>query len=300
MNGTTNNTGTGTWTVGATAGNAVLNVGSGIAMTLNNILVGNVSGAGAAMNIGSSSTVTTTLATAVNTIFSTSIAANSYGYINNAGAITTSRFEIGAAAATTTVGGIGVGVMSGGTINATDYFIIGLQGSPVGNSFTLTGGTINTTNQNLNVSYNTAAGTNVFNIQGGNVNVGGSKAFKLNDVGNAGTAVNVANLNGGVLKTVSVTAGTGSTNIFNFNGGTLQAATTAPAFMQGLTSAYVHAGGAVIDTNGFAATIAQSLLTPTGGGVSGTVSLDGNVGSGYIGAPLVTIAGTARRCYRYC
>jgi autotransporter-associated beta strand protein len=46
---------------------------------------------------------------------------------------------------------------------------------------------------------------------------------------------------------------------FNFNGGTLRSNTNATNFFNGLTTANVRAGGAVIDTNGNAITIGQAL-----------------------------------------
>lgn len=73
------------------------------------------------------------------------------------------------------------------------------------------------------------------------------------------------------------------------NGGTLQATGNAATFMQGLTTANIRAGGAVIDTNGFNITIAQALLHSTipgdganDGGLTvqgaGTLTLTGQLG----------------------
>jgi autotransporter-associated beta strand protein len=104
----------------------------------------------------------------------------------------------------------------------------------------------------------------------------------------------IVNLNGGTIATTSVHKGAGSVAIFNFNGGTLKAQVDNTAFMTDLTGAYVYAGGAVIDDNGKNITIGQSLLAPTGDGVSsaGMDSASGGVsGGGYIDRPLVTITG---------
>ena len=93
------------------------------------------------------------------------------------------------------------------------------------------------------------------------------------------TAAGTVNLNGGTIKTNAVTHG-GGTSTFNFNGGTLQA-TAGGAFMSGLTSANVLAGGAIINDGGFAITIGQALVSGTAndGGLSksgaGTLTLTG-------------------------
>jgi len=59
--------------------------------------------------------------------------------------------------------------------------------------------------------------------------------------------------------------------------------------VSGLNSSYINAGGATIDSNGFAVTLPQALLAPTGNGVSAsglTVS-----GGGYIATPQVVVTG---------
>ncbi|MFO1490497.1 MAG: autotransporter-associated beta strand repeat-containing protein [Kiritimatiellia bacterium] len=72
------------------------------------------------------------------------------------------------------------------------------------------------------------------------------------------------NLSGGTLtvSTVSILFGN---NIFNFNGGTYKLGAGTAGFST-FTSVNIKAGGAVIDTNGFSATIGQSLLDGGGGG----------------------------------
>lgn len=89
------------------------------------------------------------------------------------------------------------------------------------------------------------------------------------------------NLDGGTLSVPVIKKGTGTGGaVFNFNGGTLQALANSSVFMQGLTSANVKAGGAIIDDGGFTITIAQALLagTPSGGLTKlgdGTLTLSG-------------------------
>ncbi len=72
------------------------------------------------------------------------------------------------------------------------------------------------------------------------------------------------NLDGGTLTvgTVTITAGN---NVFNFNGGTYKLGAGTAGF-SAFTAANIKGGGAVIDTNGFSATIGQSLLDAGGGG----------------------------------
>lgn len=121
--------------------------------------------------------------------------------------------------------------------------------------------------------------------------------------GGVATVSGTLNLDGGTLTTARIYEGTGTAlgtvSTFNFNGGTLKAVTnttTGASFMAGLDNAFVKGGGAIIDTNGAAITIAQPLLTDTvstGGGLTklgnGTLTLTGS--NTYTGNTTVT-AGT--------
>ena len=93
-------------------------------------------------------------------------------------------------------------------------------------------------------------------------------------------------LNGGTLTTSRIFVGIGTgTSVFNFNGGTLQpSASPFTNFMNGLTHAYVQAGGAVIDSRGLDFTIAQTLEHDPG------VATDGGLAK--LGGGTVTLAGT--------
>jgi autotransporter-associated beta strand protein len=88
-----------------------------------------------------------------------------------------------------------------------------------------------------------------------------------------------------------IVKGTNGTGWVNFNGGTLKAASGANSgsFFNGLSSVNVFAGGGTIDTNGQNITIGQSLLAPTGNGVTTIPVSYGGVG--YIGAPYIGISG---------
>ncbi len=122
--------------------------------------------------------------------------------------------------------------------------------------------------------------------------------------GLTGNSANVANLNlnaGGLLQTLGFLNGVGNNpNVsINFNGGTLKAGTAANAgFLANLGGAYVYGGGAILDDNGQAITIAQPLLAPTGLGITGIALADG--GSGYTVPPQIVITdptGTGATAY---
>ena len=103
------------------------------------------------------------------------------------------------------------------------------------------------------------------------------------------------NLNAGTLITKSFTKTAGATAYLNFNGGTLQSAASSTTFLPALTAVYlngafgVNAGGLVMNTAGFDDTIAANLLAPAGNGVATIPVLTS--GSGYVGAPHISITG---------
>lgn len=178
--------------------------------------------------------------------------------------------------------------------------------------FNLSGGTYT---QSAGPVTNGVAGTGVMNISGsavynqngtgdngiwlgengtGIMNVSGSATINIAAVNNGiqlgrnATGAGVLNLLGGTVNTKAIYRGAG-TGRLNFNGGTLKANQANTAFLNDLTSAYVRSGGGTIDNNGFAITIGQALLAPTGNGVSAAgLSVSG---SGYIDTPVVTIVG---------
>src|SRR6185295_11341691 len=115
----------------------------------------------------------------------------------------------------TSVSGVGVYNMNGGTVNAGAGIRVGGTGA-------------GTLNQN---------GGTIFARQGINI---------ARIAGSYGTN----NLNGGILSTFNIATSTGTNAVFNFNGGTLQANFTPPAawFAGGILT-YVQAGGAIIDSS---------------------------------------------------
>jgi autotransporter-associated beta strand protein len=177
----------------------------------------------------------------------------------------------------------GVFNMSGGTFYdyAQEFSIANIAGAiGVAN---LSGGTLND-NNGIHVG---DRGTAILNVSGSAaVNLaGGPLQFGL--IGN--NTVGTVNLLGGTVTANSVGVAGTSTSRLNFNGGTLTAGTSTTTFMQGLTSATVYSGGAVIDDGGNAITIAQPLLAPTGSGVSSIPVTVGGVG--YLDTPIITISG---------
>jgi autotransporter-associated beta strand protein len=97
------------------------------------------------------------------------------------------------------------------------------------------------------------------------------------------------NLNGNsVLSTRRLVRGSGATARLGFNGGTLRATTNDANFMAGIDSVRIYPSGALIDTNGHSVTIGQDLSQAAGDVVTSIPVT--NPGSGYIGAPIVSIS----------
>ncbi len=132
-------------------------------------------------------------------------------------------------------------------------------------------------------------GTGVVNVRGGTLTSVSTDAVRAISVAHGVGGVGVVNLLGGTLNTLAVGMGTGTSSTLNFHGGTLQARGANATFVSGLTKAYVRSGGAVIDSQGFAVTIPQALVPPTGAGVATIPVATG--GAGYSAAPLVKITG---------
>ena len=216
-----------------------------------------------------------------------------YGYYRLTGGSATinSYLEVGTS-------GDGVMEVLGGTVLANNIFALDRQpgGSGLLNVF---GGTVNApSNGNpIQMGQTDFAGPNaIMNILGaGVVNAAYGSTTKMLDMNignNSGGSGTVNLLAGGSLIANKVSATRSGTMIFNFNGGTLKASPTTSVgttFLQGLLYAMVYPGGAVIDTTNANLTINQSLLAPTGYGLT-SLPLRNN-GAGYIGAPVVVISG---------
>lgn len=134
-----------------------------------------------------------------------------------------------------------------------------------------------------------ASTTTVFNQNGGLVEFTGNGDNRVAFANASASANGTYNLNGGTLWTAQIaqiTAGSpGGT--FNFNGGTLKALVNSTTFFQGVQSANILSGGAIIDTTNLNVTIGEPLsgvggLTKLG---SGTLTLTGN--NTYTGGTLI-------------
>jgi autotransporter-associated beta strand protein len=206
-------------------------------------------------------------------------------------------------------GGYGYGRIDGGTFNMTELQF-GTWGSSGGNGgnalFEVNGGTVTDTGW-LCASRGNSAQTGVLNIFSGSLsfagggfinNWGGGQTTMINVMGGslATTANNgigflngtgIVNLNGGVATVHTINGGWGSPKgQVSFNGGTLQASGDNGNFLA-VTTANIYGGGAIIDNNGHAITIAQPLLAPAGNGITSASVTSG--GAGYIAPPIITI-----------
>ncbi len=180
--------------------------------------------------------------------------------------------------------GNGTGTVDSGQINVSFDTFIGWTASST-SSLTVNGGAYNT---NRWISIGAQGGNGTLTVNGGTVTGGITEANASLELGNPNsTGTATVNLNGGTIAVnkVNTTAAAAGTSTFNFNGGTLQARQNQANFMEGLDVADIQAGGAIIDSNGFAITIAQDLqgvgdLTITGGGdvvLTGANTFSGDV-----------------------
>ena len=181
----------------------------------------------------------------------------------------------------TWIGGYGTGVVNqvGGAITCSNWFVLGRYGNAVG-TYNLAGGTMTDTATNYVIVGE--LGNGALNVSGTGQMVTAGGLILCNSDGSATTAGTVS-LNGGSITTPSVkTTLPAGASVFVFNGGILRANTNNAAFMQGLNTAKVLAGGAVIDDGGYAISVGQSLISgasPDGGLVklgAGVLALSGS------------------------
>ena len=287
--GTFNHTGGWTFIGGdftAAGGTGAVNISGGTMNDAGDTYVGRGAGSTGTMNItGGSFNATGSGSGNLHFGFNSGTAALN---LSGTGTVTaTNNYIFGDGAGTT-----GTGIQSGAGSTATvgGQMWIG-NGSQNANSYTLNGGTVTVASW---VAIGRAGGVGTLNIEGGTFNgVTTSGYFDISGDGGTGT-MGTVNLDGGTLEVPKVITENG-TSIFNFNGGTLLLSgdgtntvngNTNTSFMQGLTTANVRAGGAVINTNGFNPTINQALLHSTVAGDSATT--DGGLTK--LGTGMLTMA----------
>jgi autotransporter-associated beta strand protein/T5SS/PEP-CTERM-associated repeat protein len=179
-------------------------------------------------------------------------------------------------------GGTGVYNLSNGLLTVGSWLAVGRTAGSSG-TVNMTGGTINKIGSG-NIIVGSVGGNGTWNMDHGLVT--NTTGLILGENTNTGTFF----LNGGTVQANGIGSyGTGATGYLYFNGGVLQASASNASFLT--TSAtnstvfpYVQAGGAHIDTNGFAIGIGNPIvpdpaligtdggLTVTGGG---TLTLSG-------------------------
>ncbi len=134
-----------------------------------------------------------------------------------------------------------------------------------------------------------AAGRMIHNS--GTVTVAGGLNLALTTASNSAARRGEYHLNGGTLNVNQVLqdAGTDTFGTFNFNGGLLKPTADSTAFFQGITLANIRNGGAAIDTNNFAITIAQALLHST---ILGDAAGDGGLAKSGFGTLTLSASNT--------
>ena len=289
----------------------------------NNTLVGNAANLNGQLILESGSTFNANRN--ANPSISIGSGANTRGFLKmNGGTLNSAaQFNIGNGSGATGTRGYGGMTMSGGTLNSGSWIVVGANFDRA--MMTQTGGTINLaanrmtigaggvesfgavnlTGGNFNVAANTNTGVFLGENGAGTLTLSGAAAMTLNTNGGAtsgtmqfaGNATSLKgdfNLNGGTLTAFGVTKGTSNAAgvyRFNFNGGTLRANAANPAFFNdlALTNAVVNPGGAIVDSNGFAISMAEPLAAPTLNWVNTIPVATG--GTGYLDAPTVILTG---------
>jgi len=180
--------------------------------------------------------------------------------------------------------GTGVLEINHATVTHTDnWLMVGDGGGGVG-TVHMNSGTVTHlgTNTAFALAIGNAAGTGVWNQNGGTTDLGAVGVWIGRAAGGAGTL----NLNGGTMVATHFLADALATSsTLNFNGGTLKASADSAAFIDsgsGLMQLMVQSDGAVIDSDTFSITIAEVLQEDsgsTGGGLtklgSGSLALSG-------------------------
>lgn len=310
--GTLNITGSSTGTGGvyvvdnnaASTASAMLNISGDVTAT--NMWLGDRAGAGQAGAVyQTSGTVTLTRPAGIDDFRIGSVGGGGAGYYKLVGGTLIAN-EVGIGAGATLTDTLGVMDITGGTFTDTGFITIGRGRGTSSGLLNVTGGavTFGSSQGQLGLNWEaikTAGAISVVNVGGGagnatitgpSINAATRGLNLLNN--NVASTYGIANLlsNGTLtVSSVEATGGANPTALLNFNGGTLKATALnrGTSFMTSgnIDGIYLYNGGATINDNGTAITVSTPLLAPTGNGVT-TISVT-NGGSGYVGAPMVTI-----------
>ena len=280
--------------IGQEGGNGTLNMSGGSIEVFGRFYTGRNASASGTVNLSNGS-ITSHGLFVVGEGSATGVFTQSGGTVST----DTGEFWVGQAASSN-----GTYNMSAGTLNVGNWIAIGRDGGT--GAFTMTGGTLNKTGGgNFIVG---ASGPGTFTHSAGLVNVqsgitwiaetnNATATYTLSGTGelrssevvigvNGGTNGTV-NLNGGTLRT-SRLAGGGGVETVSFNGTQfIVSALPAGNFIGGLDNATVDAGGLNIDTNGFNATVSQTLAGSGGVAKTGTGTLTISGASNYTGNTVV-------------
>lgn len=187
------------------------------------------------------------------------------------------------------VNGTTVNVSAGGLLTTT-YLSPSLGGTAlfVNGTVNVNGGTVDSKLGTLGLGQTTGSPSGTLTLTSGEVLANSTNGVRIGS--NSGTTPGgTVNLDGGTLSTLKIHKGTGTvtTSVVNFNGGTLKKGVTSnDVFLGGVARANVRDGGAIIDTNGFSATITQALEHSNIGGDAAT---DGGLTKN--GGGLLTLSG---------
>ena len=174
--------------------------------------------------------------------------------------------------AITSGGSFCVGKLTGGSVNPE---------GPSGNCV-VDSGSVNITGTGNFALARTTGDNCIVTLNGGTITAAaGNLNYGL--AGNSGNGT--FNLNGGTItvKQVNGTSQGTPKSTFNFNGGTLKAQAASTAFMTLISTNQIRTGAAIIDANGFALTVGQTLLHSTIDGdpaTDGGLTLTNSTGSG--------------------